>query len=172
MRCSAACDIRGELEGDPANPGASLSRAGTAVLRFDPFGGGIAPRRGPVSVRLRWSSPGGTEDRSRTVRVRLRRLPAPRLPRIEGVRARRLPGGDVEVRWRTDGPALDAYFGVVGTRTKDAEKDLQPAFGSATGGTRRRSFRVRLRDARAVRYVHVSVTQLPGSSRTVSARIS
>ena len=58
------------------------------------------------------------------------------------------------MRWRTDGPARDAYFFVYGTRTREPETDRDASIGTAAGGTRRRSFHVRLRDAAHVRYVH------------------
>ena len=104
VRCSAACDVRATLDDDPVDdPGASLASAGTAWLRFRPSSTPLAPRRpGTVRVVVRWSAPGSSVVRSSTERVRLRRLPPPRLPRILALRARRLSGDRVEVRWRTD----------------------------------------------------------------------
>jgi hypothetical protein len=76
------------------------------------------------------------------------------------------------VRWRTDGPAQDAYFSVVGTRGARADGDREAKIELAHGGIRRRSFHVRLREARAVRYVTVAVAQLLGGrDRRVRVRV-
>ncbi len=125
VRCSAACDLRGIADDDPIDDaGASLDGPGTALLRFRPSSTPIAPARpGPLRVVVHWSAPGSTVVRSVTQQVRLRRLPAPRLPRIQGLRARRLSGGRVEVRWRTDGPTVDASWIVWGNRVADPKRD-------------------------------------------------
>jgi hypothetical protein len=173
VRCSAACDIRATIAGQHFPTTASLTRAGTAVLRFNHDANGVVPKRGPLKVQLRWSAPGARTASSRTVSLRLRRLPAPPLPRLLDVRARRAANGVVDVRWRTDGPALDAYFVVAGTRTRGLESDREPKVGTAAGGARRRSFHVRLKDAASVRYVHVIVAQPygGGGDRRVRVRV-
>lgn len=173
VRCAAACDLRAQVGGSVQS--ISLTRAGTAWMRFDPVQRAIAPRRpGRVPVRITWSAPGARDLRSRTASVRLRRLPATPLPRILDVRARRLGGGVVEVRWTTDRATADASFGVFGTRRPSLDEPGGPVpVAVARGGPRRRSFRVRLEDARSARYVHVDVARPPDDrGRTVRARIA
>jgi hypothetical protein len=174
VRCSAACDVRATLDDDPVDdPGASLASAGTAWLRFRPSSTPLAPRRpGAVRVVVRWSAPGSSVVRSSTERVRLRRLPPPRLPRIRALRARRLSGGRVEVRWRTDAPTVDAYWFVYGSRVSDPKRDGDVvAFGSAPAGDRR-TFRVVLRDARRARHALVTLNPLVGTGgRRAAVRI-
>ena len=135
----------------------------------------IAPRRpGTIPVVVRWSAPGSGAVSSVTEQVRLRRLPAPRLPRILGLRARRLSGGRVEVRWRTDGPTIDAVWVAWGTRVAGEPKRVSDIVTSATApaGDRRRH-RVVLRDARRARHVQVTVSPRFGSrGRHASVRIS
>ena len=74
-----------------------------------------------------------------------------------------LAGDDVEVRWRMDRPARDAYVALFGTRTRDLTGDLTPVFTDVRAN-RRGTFRVLLRDATRVRFVHLIVTQ-PQSRR-------
>jgi hypothetical protein len=87
------------------------------------------------------------------------------------VRARRTSKDVVDVRWRTDGPALDAYFLVYGARTRRLEDDRRLNIGTTAGGARRRSFHVRLKDAADVRYVTVYVTQPVGNPRGRKVRV-
>ena len=174
IRCRTACDVRGAFDENPIfDAGASRSRAGTALLRFWPGQTPVAPRTpGPVRIRVRWSAPGSGAVRTRTLSVRLRRLPAPRLPRIEDVRVRRLADDRLEVRWRADGPSIDAHWSVTGTRVADPKRlgDIVTV-GSAPDGDRRR-FRVVLEDARAVRHVHVTLSPRWGSrGRSVVVRV-
>jgi hypothetical protein len=159
VRCSAACDLRAWRPGQPRNfITASLARAGTAELRFDPLFAAIAPRRpGPVRITVQSGAPGASSAQRRTVRVQLRRLPAPPLPRIVNLRVRRR-GNDLVVRWRTNVPVRDAYQYVYATRTARVERDPTARFG--VPGPRGRSFRVVLRDAAGKRYVHVTVTRI------------
>jgi hypothetical protein len=173
VRCAAACDVRAEIAGRVTAASAALARAGTAMLRFQPEARAVAPKRGTLKVRLSWSAPGAQTASARTVALRVRRLPSPPVPHLLDVRARRARGGIVDVRWRTDGPALDAGFAVYGTRTPDLDDDRDASVGSAAGGTRRRSFHVRLRDAARVRYVTVLVAQpvVGGRHRAVRVRV-
>jgi hypothetical protein len=90
------------------------------------------------------------------------------VPRILGASARR-DGDDVVVRWRTDGPVLDAYFGVYGTRERTRESDVV-----AVGVPRQRTgrtFSVRLRNARAARYVWIRLAPLGGEMKGRSVRL-
>lgn len=170
VRCSAACDVRVAVPGFPAatDVTGSLARAGTTRLLIRPGSRPLAPRRGRLRLRLRTSAPGARAVRTQTVRVALRRLPAPRVPRILGARARR-DGDDVVVRWRTDGPVLDAYFGVYATKARSRESAVV-----AVGAPKRlsgRSFTVRLRDARAARYVWIRLAPLGGDVKGRSVRL-
>jgi hypothetical protein len=170
VRCSAACDLRAWLPDHRQTfVNASLDRAGTVDLRFDPHLEAIAPARpGPISIIVQSGSPGATQPQRQTARVRLRRLAAPPLPHIEDLRVRRR-GDDLVVRWRTDVRPRDAYQLVYATRTRDNERDPSPVYGEVTG--RGRSFRVVLRDAARKRYVHVSVLQFAGRrARTETIR--
>ena len=60
---------------------------------------------------------------------------------------------------------------VVGTHGPSPDTKRLPVFGSARGGPRRRSFHVRLRDARDVRYVTVGILQPLGRDRRVRVRV-
>jgi hypothetical protein len=170
IRCSAACDVRGYVDGRKTASTVSLSKPGAAELRFTPSFEALAPRRGTLKVTVAWSAPGARTASTRTLALRLRRLPPPPLPRLLDVRALRSPGGVVDVRWRTDRPARDAYFLVYGTRTKSLQGDRDAKVESASGGARRR-FHVRLRDARAVRFVTVAIAQPLGRGRSRRVRV-
>ncbi len=170
VRCSTACDLQAWLPGRrQTNVNASLERAGTVDLRFDPYFAAIAPARpGTISITVRSGPPGARQPQRQTARVRLRRLPAPPFPHIEDLRVSRR-GHDLVVRWRTDVRPRDAYQLVYATRTRDIERDLSPVYGDVTG--RGRSFRVVLRDGARKRYVHVSVAQSVGRrTRTETIR--
>jgi hypothetical protein len=170
VRCSAACDLRAWLPGrQNAFVNASLKRAGSVDLRFDPHFEAIAPAPpGPISITVLSGPPGATQPRRQTARVRLRRLPAPPLPHIEDVRVRRR-GNDLVVRWRTDVRPRDAYQFVYATSTRQPERDRSPVIEDVPG--RGRTFRAVLPDAARKRYVQVSVWQLVGSrSRSKTIR--
>ncbi|WP_028062520.1 hypothetical protein [Solirubrobacter soli] len=171
VRCSAACDVRAYIVGRSISATLALARAGSRDLELEPNFAPVAPKRGPLKITLSWSAPGARTASRRTISVRVRRLPAPRLPHLLDVRARRGAGGVVDVRWRTDGPAQDAEFIVVGTRTRTGRAERDPKYASAPGGTRRRSFHVRLRDASKVRYVTVVLSQTLGGDRSVRVRV-
>jgi hypothetical protein len=171
VRCSAACDLRASAGRYPVEITASLARAGTVRLRFSAFTGALAPAHGTVTVRLESSAPGARTAQTRTVGVRLRRLPAPPFPRIVNPRVERGPGGDVDVRWSTDLPARDVYFIVYGShgRSYRADPDLKVR---AAIGRGRRTFHVRLRDAARVRYVRLGVQQIAGRrTRSVTLNV-
>jgi hypothetical protein len=171
VRCSAACDIRAYLPGRPSNEDvtASLDRAATAVLTFRPEALGVVPRRGRLKVTLRYGPPGSRAPLTTSVRLRLKRLPSPPLGHILNLRARRV-GDDVEVRWDTDLPTKDAYFVVVGTRTRKRDGDLRPVVGVPRSSGRH--LRVRLKEAARVRFVTVELVQFAGSSgRTQTIRV-
>ena len=115
----------------------------------------IVPKRGPLRVTVRSGPPGARTAHDQTFKVRLRRLPAPPLPHILNLRARRI-GDDIEVRWDTEFPARDAYFVAFGTRTRDRSKDRDAVVGVPRG--KGRHLRVRLKDAARVRYVTVELS--------------
>jgi hypothetical protein len=158
VRCGAPCDLRIETSERLIDPGATLSRAGTARLRLFPTTRPLAPRRpGPLELRLVWSAPGAREVSQRTVAVPLRRASPPPFPRLLNVRATRRPGGVVDVRWTTDVPARDVGFRVAGdVRRAEREPDGGISIKGVEGDGRRR-FRVRLTKAERVRYVRVNV---------------
>ncbi len=115
------------------------------------------------------SAPGARTVRRTTARVRLTRLPALPLPRIENVRTRRLTGGRVEVRWTTTGPATGTLLSVRGllTRRDDSQIALEALWGAG-----RRSYRAVLRDAADARWVRVEILELVGRERrSVTVRL-
>ena len=106
VRCSAACDLSVTIPGrSPYVVGHALARAGTVNVEIRPFGRALAAARGTTAVLIRSSAPGSPTVASKTARLRLRRLPAPPVPRVVDVRTRRLSGGRLEVRWRTTASA-------------------------------------------------------------------
>ena len=163
VRCSAACDVRVETPERVFDPGTTRSTPGAVRLRVYPWDKPIAPARpGPVELALVWSAPGSSAVARRTVRVRLRRAPAPRFPRLRDVRATRGPGGVVDVRWSTDVRVVDAGFRVVGdVRRAERELDDGVSSGGMQGGGKRR-FHVRLTGAARVRYVRIEAYQYFG----------
>jgi len=173
VRCSAACDLEASLAAEEdATIDYSLTRAGTVNVRLAPPGRAIAPARpGPVRVTVRSSAPGARTTTRTIATLRLRRLPALPFPRVEDVRARRLSGGRVEVRWRASSDARDTFFLVTGTRARDAGKDNRPAV-DGLWGQRRTSYRVVLEDAADTRWLHIRVFELIGKrDRSVTVRM-
>jgi hypothetical protein len=86
------------------------------------------------------------------------------------LRARRLKGGRVDVRWRTDVATRDAFFYVFGSRTGAA--NARPISFRVANGRGRRSFHVTLKDAARVRYVRIAVAQRVGErTRTAVVRV-
>ena len=173
MRCSAACDLRASLPGRADNfITASLARAGTADLRFDPLGEAIAPERpGSIPITLQSGAPGAAIAQRQTVRVRLRRLPPPPLPQFLDVRVRRR-GDDLVVRWRTDVPLRDGYQFAYATRTRDPEKDRNPVVGFVTGGRPQLPGRAARRRAQALRPRLAAVQPVGDRTRTKTIRVS
>ena len=174
VRCTAACDLKVTLTAESGGSTAerSLTRAGAVTMRLGPPGRAIAPARpGPVRIVVQSSAPGARAITRTIARPRLRRLPALPLPRIQAVRARRLSGGRVEVRWRMSSDARETLLAVIGTRTRTESRDDDPAI-DALWGQRRRDYRVVLEEAADKRWVHVEVTQLVSErERSVAVRI-
>lgn len=170
VRCSAACDVRVAVPGYPSatDVTGSLARAGTMELVIEPSSDGLVPARGRLRLVLRSSAPNARTVQRQTVSLALRRLPAPRVPRLLDVRARRV-GDDIVVRWRTDGPVLDAYFLVYGAKGP-GRGDGVGSFGAPKRLTGR-SFSVRLRDARAARYVRLQLVPLSRGMKGRSVRL-
>jgi hypothetical protein len=141
-------------------------------VRLGPPGRAIAPARpGPVRIVVQSSAPGARTVTRTIAKPRLRRLPALPLPRIQAVRARRLSGGRVEVRWRMSSDARETLLAVIGTRTRAESRDDDPAV-DALFGQRRRDYRVVLEAASDKRWVHVEVTQFVSErERSVAVRI-
>src|SRR5262249_12781914 len=133
---------------------ASLSKAGTATLSLsrNPL------LTGPLRVRLDYGAPGAATAKHKTLTVHVRRLPAPRVPRLLAVEAHRA-GDDVVVTWSTDTPVPDLLYSVIGTHSRNRADDFKSASGR---GRNRTHFRARLRHARRVRYVQVFVRR-PGT---------
>ncbi len=175
VRCSAACDLKLTLaaKGGGLTAERSLTRAGTVTVQLGPPGRAIAPvRPGPVRIIVQSSAPGARTVTRTIARPRLRRLPALPMPRIQTVRARRLSGGRVEVRWRMSSDARETLLSVTGTRTRAESQDDDPAV-DALWGQRRRNYRVVLEDAADTRWVHVVVIQfISERKRAVAVRIA
>lgn len=170
VRCSAACDVRVAVPGYPSatDVTGSLARAGTMELVIEPSSDGLVPASGRLRLRLRSSAPNARTVQRQTVSLALRRLPPPRVPRILDARARRV-GDDIVVRWRTDGPVRDAYFLVFGMKGRGRESGVV-----AAGAPKRltgRTFSVRLRDARAARYVELDLAPLSDGMKGRSVRL-
>ena len=108
IRCSAACDVRATLADRPPelDVTATLTAAGTArAASSTPAADPVAPANGkPLKVTLRYGPPGTRAPLTKTVRLKLKRLPAPPLPHLLNVRVAR-DGKDLIVRWEIDGPA-------------------------------------------------------------------
>jgi hypothetical protein len=159
IRCSAACDVRASLGLQRLDGGATLAAAGSGELRLEPGPGPIAPGHGTLKVHLTWSSPGSSSVSTRTVALRLRRLPSLPLPRISGLRARRGSDGTIDVRWTGKPASRTAFFLVYGTRAKS--RAGAPIGGASVEAKGRRRFHLRLSKAARARYVHVFAYQ-PG----------
>ncbi|MDA0184787.1 hypothetical protein OJ997_31080, partial [Solirubrobacter phytolaccae] len=173
VRCSAACDVRAIVPGAPPESDATASRANAGVvrLRISPLlSKPLVPRNGKLRLTLRTSAPGSRNVQRQAVTVALRRLPAPRTPRILDARARR-DGDDVVVRWRTDGPVRDAYFVVAGQRGPGRESEVVTS--GAPKHLTGRSFSVRLENAARARYVRIllSPTGPGGKGREVRIKV-
>lgn len=151
FRCSAACDVRAQA--DPLSDDTiSLRRAGEAQLKLRQGYQPLATLRdGPVEVLLRYAAPGARRATKATRTLQLRRAPGARRPRVIGARARRA-GDDVMVTWRTDINALAENF--IAFASVEAKPGGTPLGGGEPTGSRR-SFRLRVPDADAARYVTI-----------------
>jgi hypothetical protein len=169
VRCSAACDLAVSVSGRGFPVTRSLTRAGRLDVRIHPAGRPLVPAGGgDLRIVVRASAPGASKVARATKTVRLNRRPALPLPRLAGVRARRLDGGKVEVRWRTTGPARETVLVVEGKRTRRSESDVL----DAVLGTRRRSYRLVLEYASRARWISVQIAPLVGRERhTVHVRL-
>jgi len=166
IRCSAACDVNVTVPGRaPFVIAQALPRAGSVNLVIRPFGRALAALRGTTEVVIRSSAPGSRTVARKTVRLRLRRLPAPPTPRVADVRTRRLSGGRLEVRWRATAPAPDGVFIVIASRTRSDERDDFPAV-EGVAGRRGRTYRVVLEDAAAKRWLRVRYVPYVGRPTT------
>ena len=131
--------------------------------------GGRARRRPPAACDDRLRRAGHPPPRTTIARVQLRRLPAPPLPHILNLRARRI-GNDVEVRWDADVRLRDARYSSMAPAPASRSATTSAVFGAPrqTG----RHLRVRLEDAARVRYVTVFVGDLLGNrQRTRTVRV-
>jgi hypothetical protein len=188
VRCDRACDIRALIprrpgdgrdirflppEGPRAIGMASLSRAGSAVVRVSPgFEGHVAPKNPrPVRVVVRACAPGGDDFDTAAMRVRVLRRPVPPLPRIVGVTARR-HGRRVVVHWQTDRPARRVGFAVFGRERRTQGDPPAAKYRRGRGRTR---FRTTLNAERGVRIRWVTVFAVavdpPNPRRKVSVRV-
>ncbi len=147
VRCSAACDVRASVPGG-AEGLAALKAAGTARLKvdaeFDPI---EVPRSGRVPMRVLSGPPGARIPRTRTLAVRLRKPPLPRLLALTA----RQRGRSVVIRWRTALPVHDTDFIVQALR---AGSDIAD---DTVVGEDGKSFRLQLDDAPRADTVEIDV---------------
>jgi len=167
VTCSAACDVRATERN--LNASASLTRAGTARLRFT--GEGVAapvrPTRVPVTVLS--GAPGARDVTTQVARPRLRRIPDPPMPRIVGLVASR-SGSAVEVTWRVDRSARGVEFFVSPEATADGHSQVRT--GRIVHGSADRTYRVRFSNLPLrARYVQVRAERNDGHTRQASARV-
>jgi len=172
IRCSAACDVRATLADRPPelDVTATLTAAGTAELKFEPAADPVAPANGKaLKVTLRYGPPGTRSPLTKTVRVKLKRLPAPPLPHLVNVRVVR-DGKDLIARWEIDGPLRDGYFVAVAHRARDYNQDKEPIVAVARHTGRR--YHARLKGAAGRRFVTVALGRIRGGgSRTKTIRV-
>jgi len=173
VRCSAACDLTVTVPNrSPFVVGHALARAGTVNVRIQPFGRALAAARGTTAVLIRSSAPGSPTVASKTARLRLRRLPAPPIPRVVDVRTRRLSGGRLEVRWRATNSAENSVFAVEATRTRSGQREDSPAFEGVLG-RRAPTYRVVLDDAADKRWLRIRYVPFVGrATRVVLVRLT
>lgn len=170
VRCSAACDVRVVVRGkERADATGSLARAGTMRVRLSPIEHGLRIRRDRVRLTVHVSAPAARTVQRRNVTLSVRRLPAPPLPRILDLRARR-SGEDLLVRWRLDRPLIDAFLFVIGSRVGRVEDDDDAIFVNARR-IEGRTYGARLKRAGRVRHVRVYAVSLVPSRNRV-ARLS
>jgi hypothetical protein len=129
VRCGRRCDVR------VTAAGAAASRtAGPATLRLalgpGPFRSVGTPDGRRVVVRAAAAAPGGVRVTRASAVAVVRRKPAPALPRVLDLRARRR-GDRIVVTWRTDRPARRAYFNVFAA--SDGHSPPRHLLGAARG---------------------------------------
>ena len=116
----------------------------------------FAPKRlGPVRVRLTYGAPNAQHPRSRTVTLRLRRAPAPPIPRVTDVTAVR-QGGNVVVRWRTT-RAMTGYLAAAVSGAPERIERGEPlqAIGVNTNHPKRSFTKTLTQRTKAMRWVTV-----------------
>ena len=177
VRCPAACDLRATIaprrpasdDEGPALPAVGTGGrrdAGRVRLRVTPaFADHVAPPGGGrVRVVVRSAAPDGADAARTVIHARVRRRPVPPLRVPLDVRARRA-GDAVVVTWRTAGPARRMSFHAFTRRTRGRAPAPASAFARVIGRGRR-SFRVRIDDARGARYVVLLAVASDPPSRT------
>jgi hypothetical protein len=174
VRCSSACDARIFVPSARGLPRAlgevTLGRAGRRSVRVAPyFSEHVAPRHGSrVRVVAHACARGGTAFSSDSKRIRLRRPPLPRLPRIRGLRAIR-HGRRVIVTWHTRRRVRAVAYEVSGL-----DRDGDDVTGTDPERLGHGRFRAVLRDRRR-RIVRVEVLaesrRPPNRVRTTRTRV-
>jgi len=154
IRCSAACDLRAHLPGVEASSDetATLTKAGVATLHFRPA---ESHRLNPLRITLKYGAPGTGAPGAKTIKVTLKRLPAPPLPHIVNARATR-SGNHITVRWDTDLPTRYARFAVYGLRTRKLRFSAGMPY-KVREGNGRRHFQVRLKAGKTVRFIRLEL---------------
>ncbi len=169
VHCSSACDLRARVaRHQDVDAQGSLPSAGTAQLRLTPLYEPLAPaKRGPIRIDVLSGPPGAAKAQRTTLRLSLRRIPAPPLPRILGLTAVR-HGAVIDVRWRTDRPAGKNVSFLVAAQTS---RGREPLAYHLLRGRGRTQFRVVLRHATRARTVLIGEERALGGSRTTSVRV-
>jgi hypothetical protein len=156
VSCGAACDVRASVLGEPGAEGTlSLAEAGRASLFISPARRPIAPAHaGPVRVRVSYGAPGARHPRVVTLRLTLRRVPTPPLPRAVGLEAHR-HGDSIEVSWRTAAPLREAAFAIVATVRRGTRAPVASGSVGVSGPAAVQRFHATLRHAAKARWVAV-----------------
>jgi hypothetical protein len=167
-RCRPRCDVRAQTAGLRADSSTSFVPGGGPEITFAqrsirPI---APPGGGPVRIRFLYGAPGAHHPRARTATVRLRLHPVPATPRPSALRAVRA-GDVVRVSWRTQARSEPNHMIVIG-RASPAGPPLTA--GAFAAGDRRR-FAVRLRHARAVRFVTLHLLTWRGTDVTRTVRV-
>jgi hypothetical protein len=158
IRCARACDVRVQVGDGPfaANETFTLRRAGVRRLELQPAYAPVATLRGgPVTVRVRYGTPGARHAAARSVTYRLRRLPDVPRPKVLDAVAHRA-GDRIELTWRTDRDAKASDFYAYATRTRTGTALESLGLADVRGGGRR--FRATVQDDGSARYVQIVAT--------------